>query len=94
MDVDAALDRSRQAAMGQVEQLLARQDAAGILAQGQQQVEFRAGRRDLGAVRADEAALGGIKPPAREADRAEAIAGEGCARGATKPWRGRSIRAS
>src|SRR5689334_18365939 len=64
--VDGALERSGVAPLGQVEQAVARQNAARPFAEGAQQVELRARHRHPRAVGVAQFAQAEIDPPAME----------------------------
>jgi hypothetical protein len=75
--VDAALERTGMAALGEVEQAVARQHAAGALAKGAQQVEFGAGHRDARARGIAQLPQPQIDPPALEDERGRPAGGAG-----------------
>ena len=73
--VDRALERAGAAALREVEQAVARQHAAGPLAERPQQVELGAGHRDARAFRIAQFAQAEIDPPAPEGQRGCALDG-------------------
>jgi len=79
--VDAAFERAGAAALGEIEQAVARQHAAGPLAEGSQQVEFGAGHRDPCARRVAQFPQAEIDPPAEKGERGRAIGGADRLRG-------------
>ena len=75
--IDAAFERAGAAALGQIEQAVARQHAAGPLAEHPQQIELGAGHRDPGAVGIAQFAQAEIDPPAEKAERGRPFGGAG-----------------
>ncbi len=73
--VDAAFERTGIAALGEIEQALARQHAARPLAEGSQQVELGAGHRHSGAGRIAQLAQPEIDPPSEKRQRGRAVGG-------------------
>jgi len=73
--VDAALERAGVAALGEIEQAVARQHAARPFAEGAQQVELGAGHRHPRAGRIAQLAQAKIDPPAQKGEGGRAIGG-------------------